>query len=247
MLFIAENFANCCQNLRWRNFDWFGTNPSFNIKGNEKFQTNTGAFVTLLYVCLIIACCAFYTQMLVDKSSPDIQTNTYASDLETTIDFIEDDVAWMFGAWRSDEGRELTYNEFEENFTLYVAQLTYILDKVMENTPVWTKVPVIPCDQSKKDYKFGDFMLTEVPYGVCLDFTGIVTKNSNKGMIESINIALYRCIETAENIAAGVTKCKNDIPINNLWWFSLSLDKSFNLNDYENPISYNFEDVSYIV
>ena len=245
MLFIAENFANCCHNLRWRSFDWFGINPSFNIRGNEKFQTNTGACVTFLYVCLIICCCAFYTSLLLDKSSPDIQTNIFVSDRETTIDFMEDDISWVFGSYRSDLGRELTYDEFEENFTLYVAHMSYVLEKVSENSPVWTKVPVIPCDQSKKHYEFGKFMLSQIPTVICLDFTGIVT-NNNASTIEQINMSLYRCIETAENMAAGITKCKNDIPINNLWWFSFALDKSFDLNDYENPISYQFQDVSSI-
>jgi len=111
------------------------------------------------------------------------------------------------------------------------------------SVPTWTKIPVIPCSQSKKDYRFGNYMLTQIPYGVCMDWTGIVAKTYESGMITQINISLYRCIETPENIAARITKCKNDIPTNKLFFFSFALEKSFNLNDYKNPVSYNFENV----
>jgi len=95
MLFITENLNNCFDKLRFRSFDWFGNNPKFHIRGNEKFQTNTGAFVTFLYICLIFGCIAFYTMLLVDNTSPAIETNVYTTDLETIIDFTKDDVAWL--------------------------------------------------------------------------------------------------------------------------------------------------------
>ena len=54
---------------------------------------------------------------------------------------------------------------------------------------------------------------------------------------------IYRCHETLADIAANITKCKNDIKIEDVIVSTYALDKSFNLDDYENPITYNFKEM----
>ena len=244
MLFITENLNNCFDRVRQRSFDWFGNAPTFHIRGNEKFQTNTGAIVTFFYIILILGCCAYYGLLLADKSSPNIQVNTYTSDTPTSIDFVQDDIVWTFNAFRIDENRIISYLEFQENFTLYAS---YFSQENVLRKATWTRIPVISCTKTKKDYKLGEFMLSDMSLSVCLDFTGIKIKPYERGIQQQVNISLYRCLDTKKDKLAGKTKCKNDISLSNVWFFNWNLVKSVDLSDYKNPISQKFEKLDPIV
>ena len=156
MEFIAENLYSCCDSfkkLRWRHFDWFGKIPSFQIKGNDRFQTNAGAFVTLLYSLLIIGCLAFYISLVTDKSRPGIQTNIYENETETPINFVEDHVLVTWTVYRSDLLRTLTIEEFRENFTFVASKLSFHRED--ENLPfevAWQPIPFVQCSEIQKQY-----------------------------------------------------------------------------------------------
>ena len=97
-------------------------------------------------------CFVFYANLVLETSSPSIQTNIYDSVLETSINFMDDDVQWAFAAWRTDTMRMLTYEEFEENFSLYVTKMEWVDLGTDGAIPILIPIPVIPCSNVKKDY-----------------------------------------------------------------------------------------------
>ena len=242
MKFILESIDSCSEGirkLRLRHFDWFGNIPSFQMRGSERFQTSAGAFVTFIYVIQILSSLGFYLSMVIDKSQPNIQTNIYEGEEETVIDFIDDDVVWAFGAWRADFNRQITYEEFLENFTFY-ASLIHISENPSDLSLdfSYTSIPIIPCEDMKHlDYTLGQHKQYESIDMVCPDFRGIEIKPNLLGFPQFINIFLYRCQETTEDIANGVSKCKNEIEISDTSQYYFYNKKSFDLDKYENPVS----------
>ena len=244
MKFISDSTDTCSyklRSLRLRQFDQFGTVPGFQIRGSDKFQTNVGAILTFFFVVLIILSTSFYTYLLFNKSNPNVYTNTYDTKRETSIDFEKDDIAWSFSAWASNIQKHLSIKEFEENFTLYAAKISF-------NTtgeavyPSWTPVPYVKCKDVKKDYIFDNTKLSTQDESICLDSSSLSLHPKLDSYVEKVFVKLYRCQETTENIAAGITKCKNDIILENIFWIVKRIKKSINLNKYENPVSNNLNE-----
>ena len=61
---LARDFGsgNFCDpsNFKFRILDRFGTMLSFHVRGSTKYQTKFGAFMTLIWLALIILAFVFY-------------------------------------------------------------------------------------------------------------------------------------------------------------------------------------------
>ena len=246
MLFLVENFGSCCENIksiRQKSFDQFGSVPGFQIRGSDKFQTNFGAFVTFLYVILILMSLSFYTQLVLDKSSPDIQTNIYDTQQETPIDFKEEGINWVFSIWKHDSLQQMGFAEFQENFSLYAAKMGYETENneiKLPQRPVQQPIPIVPCEDAVDSYQYPTSNKLSTFSGICLNYDEIKTKPNIYGIEEIVNIRLFKCQEKSEDIAAGITKCKNNIDLQKITQLTYRLEKSFNLDNYKTPVSYTF-------
>ena len=239
MKFIAESIDSCSsklRSLRFRQFDQFGNIPGFQLRGSDKFQTNAGAILTFVFVIQMALCISFYSSMLFDKSKPNIQTNIYEAQRETAIDFENDDIAWSFSTWASNLQRQLTIQELEENFTMYAAKMSFDTSGV-ETIPIWTPVPYIYCKDVKKDYILDTETWSHHSESICLDLSSISLNPNPNYLLEQVAIKLFRCQETLEDMQAGISKCKNDVQIENIFWLVFRIKKSFDLGKYKNPVS----------
>lgn len=174
--------------------------------------------------------------MLFDKSKPNIQTNIYEAQRETAIDFENDDIAWSFSTWASNLQRQLTIQELEENFTMYAAKMSFDTSGV-ETIPIWTPVPYIYCKDVKKDYILDTETWSHHSESICLDLSSISLNPNPNYLLEQVAIKLFRCQETLEDMQAGISKCKNDVQIENIFWLVFRIKKSFDLGKYKNPVS----------
>ena len=244
MQFIAESIDSCCnklKSLKFRNLDWFGSVPGFQIRGSDRFQTNAGAILTFIFIIQTIACLSFYTSLLFDKSKPDIQTNVYESENQASIHFDNDNIALAFQAYRTDTQSLLTIQEMEENLTLYGAKVGLNVDQGAALLH-WTHVPYIKCKDVKQDYVFGTDKWSETLNAICLDLSQISLNPSSQQSKNRIDIKLFRCQETSENISAGISKCKNDIMTEHIFWSVARTRNSLNLDKYLNPASVTYSD-----
>lgn len=176
-----------------------------------------------------------YFLKLVDRSEPKINRFFYETELTSDINFEEQDINWAFYANEVQSGDMMTYTQLQENFTLEVAYMRNVFQNG-EIHVIITNIPIMPCSEhpNYKKYKLDKIHLPKEDM-ICLDFTGIIMKSNDVTLYQSLNIGLFDCQESPENISRGITVCANNIEKNNIVWTPISIEKHENLLNIDNP------------
>ena len=72
---------------------------------------------------------------------------------------------------------------------------------------------MIDCLDIKKDYGMEGHKFSQTPGAMCLDFDGIILDSQEENPRGHINVMVYRCQDTIEDLNAGLGKCKNNIDL----------------------------------
>jgi hypothetical protein len=136
--------AKCCDrvNFKFRVFDLFGTMYGFHVRGNEKFQTKVGSFMTLGWLALIGFIFYYYLVKLLDKTEPMMQTNRYRSNIFPSLDLQEENFHFYWRSRNLKNGLYIKWDSWWENFSMYSSIVTINTD----GGYAWQNIPIVKCE-----------------------------------------------------------------------------------------------------
>jgi hypothetical protein len=101
-----------CGAMKFRRLDGFGSTFNFRLQESNQYQTNVGAFLTILWLGLIGTAFAFYIDKWADKGNPIVTSNSYQSKNAAAYDLVTEDFNIYFIGINQDTGNPLAWDDF---------------------------------------------------------------------------------------------------------------------------------------
>jgi hypothetical protein len=107
-----------CAAMKFGCLDRFGSTFNFLLQHSDQYQTNFGAFLTILWLGLIGTAFAFYIDKWADMGNPIVSSNNYHSKNAAAYDLVTEEFNIYFIGINKDTGNPFTWDDFWRSYNL---------------------------------------------------------------------------------------------------------------------------------